>query len=116
MGSSTAVSSTAAFRIARARRGQGKAVAGVCAGDAVFSPRLARFVLDAFTSSAPAPPGSDPEVEQLTGREQEVLRLIAGGYAYKAVARELSIPARPVQTHGSNRHELSRWAAERRPI
>ncbi|MGH9222234.1 MAG: response regulator [Acidimicrobiales bacterium] len=101
------------------------AIRRVADGDAVFSPRLAGFVLDAFTSSAPAPPGSDPEVEQLTVREQEVLRLIARGYPYKAVARELSISARTVETHVSsvlhklqlsNRHELSRWAAERRLI
>ena len=100
------------------------AIRRIADGDAVFSPRLAGFVLDAFTSS-PAPAASDPEVEQLTVREQEVLRLIARGYPYKAVARELSISARTVETHVSsvlhklqlsNRHELSRWAAERRLI
>ena len=98
------------------------AIGRVAEGDAVFSPRLAAFVLDAFTAG---PPVGDPEVDQLTGREQEVLRLIARGYAYKAVARELSISARTVETHVSsvlhklqlsNRHELSRWAAERRLI
>ena len=101
------------------------AIRKVADGDAVFSPRLAGFVLDAFTSDAPAPAGGDPEIEQLTVREQEVLRLIARGYPYKAVARELSISARTVETHVSsvlhklqlsNRHELSRWAAERRFI
>ena len=98
------------------------AIRRVADGDAVFSPRLAGFVLDAFTAS---PATGDPEVDQLTGREQEVLRLIARGYPYKAVARELAISARTVETHVSsvlhklqlsNRHELSRWAAERRLI
>jgi DNA-binding NarL/FixJ family response regulator len=101
------------------------AIRRVADGDAVFSPRLAGFVLDAFTA-APAPGSEgDPAVEQLTGREQEVLRLIARGYPYKAVARELSISARTVETHVSsvlhklqlsNRHELSRWAADRKLI
>ena len=98
------------------------AIRRVADGDAVFSPRLAGFVLDAFTAT---PATGDTEVDQLTGREQEVLRLIARGYPYKAVARELSISARTVETHVSsvlhklqlsNRHELSRWAAERRLI
>ena len=97
------------------------AIRRVAGGDAVFSPRLAGFVLDAFTAG----PAADPAVDQLTGREQEVLRLIARGYPYKAVARELSISARTVETHVSsvlhklqlsNRHELSRWAAERKLI
>ena len=102
------------------------AIHRVADGDAVFSPRLAGFVLDAFTTStAGAAPEGNPDVEQLTVREQEVLRLIARGYPYKAVARELSISARTVETHVSsvlhklqlsNRHELSRWAAERRLI
>ena len=100
------------------------AIRRVAEGDAVFSPRLAGFVLDAF-STAPAPSGGDAEVDQLTVREQEVLRLIARGYPYKAAARELAISARTVETHVSsvlhklqlsNRHELSRWAAERRLI
>ena len=100
------------------------AIRRVAEGDAVFSPRLAAFVLDAFTG-APAAAAGDPDVDQLTSREQEVLRLIARGYPYKAVARELSISARTVETHVSsvlhklqlsNRHELSRWAAERRLI
>jgi DNA-binding NarL/FixJ family response regulator len=98
------------------------AIRRVADGDAVFSPRLAGFVLDAFTAS---PATGDPDVDQLTVREQEVLRLIARGYPYKAVARELAISARTVETHVSsvlhklqlsNRHELSRWAAERRLI
>ncbi|MEW6152605.1 MAG: response regulator transcription factor [Actinomycetota bacterium] len=98
------------------------AIDRVAEGDAVFSPRLAGFVLDAFTAPSPS---ADPEVDLLTSREQEVLRLIARGYPYKAVARELSISARTVETHVSsvlhklqlsNRHELSRWAAERRLI
>jgi DNA-binding NarL/FixJ family response regulator len=98
------------------------AIRRVAEGDAVFSPRLAAFVLDAFTAG---PSTGDPEVDQLTSREQEVLRLIARGYPYKAVARELSISARTVETHVSsvlrklqlsNRHELTRWAAERRLI
>ncbi len=100
------------------------AIRRVAGGDAVFSPRLAGFVLDAF-AAGPAPAGGDPEVDQLTVREQEVLRLIARGYPYKAAARELAISARTVETHVSsvlhklqlsNRHELSRWAAERRLI
>ena len=100
------------------------AIRRVADGDAVFSPRLAGFVLDAF-ATAPPPSGADPEVDQLTVREQEVLRLIARGYPYKAAARELAISARTVETHVSsvlhklqlsNRHELSRWAAERRLI
>ena len=98
------------------------AIRSVAEGDAVFSPRLAAFVLDAFTAG-PAP--GNAEIDRLTGREQEVLRLIARGYPYKAVARELSISARTVETHVSsvlrklqlsNRHELTRWAAERRLI
>ncbi|MDQ4132436.1 MAG: response regulator transcription factor [Actinomycetota bacterium] len=99
------------------------AIRRVAGGDAVFSPRLAGFVLDAFAAS----PGPivDPELDQLTVREQEVLRLIARGYPYKAVAGELAISARTVETHVSsvlhklqlsNRHELTRWATERRLI
>ncbi|HET6831617.1 MAG TPA: response regulator transcription factor [Solirubrobacterales bacterium] len=91
-------------------------------GDAVFSPRLAGFVLDAFAGSVPAAE-IDPELDQLTLREREVLRLIARGYMYKEVAQRLSISPRTVEAHVSavlrklqlsNRHELSRWAVERR--
>ncbi|MGI9032512.1 MAG: LuxR C-terminal-related transcriptional regulator [Acidimicrobiales bacterium] len=99
------------------------AIARVAGGDAVFSPRLAGFVLDAFAAT-PGPTG-DPDLDQLTAREQEVLRLIARGYPYKAVATELVISARTVETHVSsvlrklqlsNRNELTRWATERRLI
>ena len=99
------------------------AIGRVAEGDAVFSPRLAGFVLDAF--SATAAPVADPELDQLTAREREVLRLIARGYAYKEIAKELFISVKTVETHVSsvlrklqlsNRHELSRWAAARRLI
>ena len=100
------------------------AIARVQAGDAVFSPRLAGFVLDAFAGHAPsAGPGADPELDQLTAREREVLRHIARGYMYKEVALRLGISAKTVEAHVSavlrklqlsNRHELSRWAAQRR--
>jgi DNA-binding NarL/FixJ family response regulator len=99
------------------------AVDRVAAGDAVFSPRLAGFVLDAF--SAGPPPASDPELEQLTAREGEVMRLLARGYAYKEIARELTISIKTVESHASavlrklqlsNRAELSRWASERRLV
>lgn len=97
------------------------AVDRVAAGDAVFSPRLAGFVLDAFqTTSAHA---VDPELDLLTNREREVLRLLARGYAYKEVARDLTISVKTVESHASavlrklqlsNRNELSRWASKRR--
>jgi DNA-binding NarL/FixJ family response regulator len=102
------------------------AVYRVAAGDAVFSPRLAGFVLDAFAATAPAGggrPSFDPELDQLTGREREVLRLIARGYTYKEIARELYISVKTVESHVSSvlrklqlstRHQLTRWAAERR--
>jgi DNA-binding NarL/FixJ family response regulator len=102
------------------------AVRRVAAGDAVFSPRLAGFVLDAF-ASGPADgggrPSFDPELDQLTTREREVLRLIARGYTYKEIARELFISIKTVETHVSSvlrklqlssRHQLARWASERR--
>jgi len=104
------------------------AVRRVAAGDAVFSPRLAGFVLDAFASLPPADqaaPSFDPELDQLTAREREVLRLIARGYTYKEIARELTISIRTVESHVSSvlhklqlstRHQLTRWAAERRLI
>ena len=101
------------------------AVRRVHDGDAVFSPRLAGFVLDAFAGTAPteAAAGADPELDQLTAREREVLRHIARGYLYKEIALRLGISAKTVEAHVSavlrklqlsNRHELSRWAAERR--
>jgi DNA-binding NarL/FixJ family response regulator len=99
------------------------AIARVSEGDAVFSPRLAGFVLDAFAGAAPA--AADPELEQLTPREREVLRLIARGYAYKEVAHDLDISVKTVETHVSSvlrklqlssRHQLARWASDRRLI
>jgi DNA-binding NarL/FixJ family response regulator len=102
------------------------AIRRVAAGDAVFSHRLAGFVLDAFASSAGSAdvkPSFDPELDQLTSREREVLRLIAQGYTYKEIARELYISVKTVESHVSSvlrklqlssRHQLTRWAAERR--
>jgi DNA-binding NarL/FixJ family response regulator len=101
------------------------AIHRVASGDAVFSPRLAGFVLDAFASmpGASAPPAVDPELDQLTSREREVLRLIARGYTYREVGRELYISVKTVESHVSSvlrklqlstRHQLTRWAAERR--
>ena len=99
------------------------AVKRVADGDAVFSPRLAGFVLDAFGGAIS--PVTDPELDQLTPREKEVLRLIARGLAYKQVARKLSISIKTVETHVSSvlrklqlssRHELARWASDRRII
>jgi DNA-binding NarL/FixJ family response regulator len=99
-----------------------EAVRRVNEGDAVFSPRLAGFVLDAFAGQIPESE-VDPELDQLTVREREVLRLIARGYLYKEIALELSISIKTVEAHVSavlrktqlsNRHELSRWAVERR--
>jgi DNA-binding NarL/FixJ family response regulator len=100
------------------------AVRRVAEGDAVFSPRLAGFVLDAFAGAASLPPAEvDPELDQLSPREREVLRHIARGYMYKEIALRLGISAKTVEAHVSavlrklqlsNRHELSRWAAERR--
>lgn len=99
------------------------AVQRVAAGDAVFSPRLAGFVLDSFRAAPP--PASDPELEQLTAREREVLRLLARGYAYKEIARDLTISVKTVESHASavlrklqlsGRGELSRWASERRLV
>jgi DNA-binding NarL/FixJ family response regulator len=101
------------------------AVRRVAGGDAVFSPRLAGFVLDAFAAlpAGELPTTVDPELDQLSPREREVLRLIARGYTYKEVARELAISVKTVETHVSavlrklqlsTRHQLTRWAAERR--
>jgi DNA-binding NarL/FixJ family response regulator len=103
-----------------------EAVRRVTAGDAVFSPRLAGFVLDAFAGAAELPSAAvDPELDSLTAREKEVLRHIARGYLYKEIALRLSISAKTVEAHVSavlrklqlsNRHELSRWAVQRRLI
>jgi DNA-binding NarL/FixJ family response regulator len=91
-------------------------------GDAVFSPRLAGFVLDAFAGQAPP---IDPEIDQLTAREREVLRFIARGYTYREAAAELHISVKTVETHVSavlrklqlsNRRELTRWAEARRLV
>ncbi len=99
------------------------AVVRVAAGDAYFSPRLAGFVLDAFAGRSEPSPAS--ELDQLTAREREVLRLIARGYLYKEVAQQLGISAKTVEAHVSavlrklqlsNRHQLSRWAARRELI
>jgi DNA-binding NarL/FixJ family response regulator len=100
------------------------AIRRVADGDAVFSPRLAGFVLYAF-AARPDAPVADPELDQLTNREREVLRLLARGYAYKEIAKELYISIKTVETHVSNvlrklqmsnRYELSRWAADRRLV
>ena len=103
-----------------------EAVRRVAQGDAVFSPRLAGFVLDAFAGTASLPPAEvDPELDQLSPREREVLRHIARGYLYKEIALRLGISAKTVEAHVSavlrklqlsNRHELSRWATERRLV
>jgi DNA-binding NarL/FixJ family response regulator len=100
------------------------AIRRVSDGDVVFSPRLAGFVLDAFRD-APVAPSVDPEFDQLTPREREVMRLLARGYAYKEIAAELFISIKTVETHASNvlrklqlssRHQLTRWAADRRML
>jgi DNA-binding NarL/FixJ family response regulator len=100
------------------------AIRRVADGDAVFSPRLAGFVLDAFAGAADIPV-VDPELDLLTNREREVLRLIARGYTYKELARRLEISVKTVETHVSavlrklqlsSRHELTRWATDRRLI
>jgi DNA-binding NarL/FixJ family response regulator len=94
-------------------------------GDAVFSPRLAGFVLDAFAGDLPSGAAVDPELDQLTPREREVLRLIARGYTYKELARRLGVSTKTVETHVSSvlrklqlssRHELTRWATDRRLV
>ncbi len=99
------------------------AIDRIAADDAVFSPRLAGFVLDAFTETMPVE--HDPDLDQLTPREQEVLRQIARGYSYKQVATRLSISVKTVESHVSavlrklqlsSRHELTRWATERRIV
>jgi len=117
-----------------------QAVYRVGAGDAVFSPRLAGFVLDAFSAGAGSGSGAgsgagptaglgarsvDPELDQLSPREQQVLRLIARGYTYKEVAKDLTIAAKTVESHVSSvlrklqlstRHELTKWATDRRLV
>jgi DNA-binding NarL/FixJ family response regulator len=99
------------------------AVARVAEGDAVFSPRLAGFVLDAFRAGEPV--GTDAELETLTSREREVLQLIARGYRYKEIAARLHLSVKTVEAHVSSvlrklqlssRHELTRWAHERRLV
>ena len=96
------------------------AIVRVAGGEAVLSPRLAGFVLDAF---AGAPALDDADLDALTPRERDVLRLLARGYAYKEIARRLSISVKTVESHASavlrklqltSRHELTRWAADRR--
>ena len=100
-----------------------RAVAAVAGGDAVFSPRLAGFVLDAFGAVAGEQAASDDELDRLSAREREVMRLIARGYAYKEVATELFISIKTVETHVSavlrklqlsSRYELTAWALERK--
>jgi DNA-binding NarL/FixJ family response regulator len=100
-----------------------EAVLRIADGDAVFSPRLAGFVLDAFAADIRGP--VDPELDLLTVREKEVLRHLARGYSYKEIARQLSISIKTVETHASavlrklqltNRHQLSRWASDRRLV
>jgi DNA-binding NarL/FixJ family response regulator len=100
------------------------AIGRVRDGDAVFSPRLAGFVLDAFHGEIPEAE-VDPELDQLTLREREVLRLIARGYLYKEIAQRLDISPKTVEAHVSavlrklqlsNRHELGRWAVQRRLV
>ncbi len=105
-----------------------QAVHRVAAGDAVFSPRLAGFVLDAFAGEDGAGSsvrGVDPELDQLSPREREVLRLIARGYTYKEVAKDLTISTKTVESHVSSvlrklplstRHELTKWATDRRLV
>ena len=99
------------------------AILRVQGGDAVFSPRLAGFVLDAFSGEITEP--ADPELDQLTAREREVLRHIARGYTYKQVGNQLHISVKTVETHVSavlrklqlsSRYELTRWASDRRLI
>ena len=100
------------------------AIRRVAEGDAVFSPRLAGFVLDAFSGSIDLAT-VDEDLDRLSQREREVLRLIARGYAYKEVAKELFISIKTVETHVSsvlrklqlsNRHQLTRWATDRRLV
>jgi len=100
-----------------------RAVHAVAGGDAVFSPKLAGFVLDAFGAAVGETASAGDELDRLSAREQEVMRLIARGYAYKEVAAELFISTKTVETHVSavlrklqlsSRHELTAWASARR--
>jgi DNA-binding NarL/FixJ family response regulator len=99
-----------------------ESVRRIADGDAVFSPRLAGFVLDAFTGGVAE---SDEELDRLTPREREVMRLIARGYTYREVAKELVLSIKTIETHVSavlrklqlsDRHELTRWASARRLV
>lgn len=101
------------------------AVRRVASGDAVFSPRLAGFVLDAFNAAGGEVAAVDEDLDKLTEREQEVMRLIARGYTYREVGEKLFISIKTVETHVgkvlhklqlSNRHELAHWAAQRRIV
>jgi DNA-binding NarL/FixJ family response regulator len=101
------------------------AIVRVRDGDAVFSPRLAGFVLDAFAGDLPSGVAADPELDQITPREREVLRLLARGYTYKEIARRLEVSIKTIETHVSSvlrklqlssRHELTRWATDRRLV
>jgi DNA-binding NarL/FixJ family response regulator len=101
------------------------AILRVREGDAVFSPRLAGFVLDAFAGDLPSGAPVDPELDQITPREREVLRLLARGYTYKEIARRLEVSIKTVESHVSSvlrklqlssRHELTRWATDRRLV
>ena len=100
-----------------------EAIRQVHAGDVYFSPRLAAFVLDSFRGENGG--GTDPDLDRLTAREREVLRLIAAGYTYQEIGSRLSISGRTVESHAaavlrklqlSNRRELSRWAIARRIV
>lgn len=102
-----------------------EAIERVARGEAVFSPRLAGFVLDAFAGGGLSPEPADPELARLTPREQEVLEHIARGYLYKEIAQLLGVSTRTVETHVSavlrklslpNRHQLARWAAQHRLV
>lgn len=100
-----------------------EAVLRVRGGDAVFSPRLAGFVLDAFGAGVGETAATDDELDRLSAREQEVMRIIARGYSYKEAAAELYLSVKTIETHVSNvlrklqlsnRHELTAWALSRR--
>ena len=102
-----------------------RAVHAVAGGDAVFSPRLAGFVLDAFGAVSGETAVTSDELDRLSAREQEVMRLIARGYSYKEIASRLHLSVKTIETHVSavlrklqlsNRHQLTAWANERRLI